>query len=177
MRALQALIGVLAALSLACGFLKPEPLPVTPDPPVELVPAGADAGGPGGFNAPAAGPVKLIQDPQVTVVAPEIPAGIVLGEVAEDYEALGATGKIDACPEGTTLQEKSGTDGAQQFCALENEVRHGPWIAFWPNGKVREIGPYVKGYRHGTFTTWNSRGKLNSRYTWTNGQIGAGQVF
>lgn len=180
MRTLPALAGLLAALGLGCGFMDAAVEPAAPGPaapaPVEPAPA-APAPAPTPVGTAGGGPVKLIQDPNVTIVNPEIPEGVVLGEVESDYERLAKTGKIESCPEGTSLKEKPGTDGPQIYCALENGVRHGPWIAFWPNGKVREIGPYVKGFRHGTFTTWSSRGKLNSRYTWTNGQVGAGQVF
>lgn len=191
MRALPVCIGALTALTLGCGFLsslpsafeadpqgssEPSPFegaPASAPPEVVAAPVSAEVVG-----APSRGePVKLIQDPQVTIVNPEIPPDLVLGEVASDYEHLSRTGTIESCPEGTTLQEKKGTDGEQVFCGIANGVRHGPWIAFWPNGKVREIGPYVKGFRHGSFATWNSHGKLNSRYTWTNGQIGAGQVY
>ena len=189
MRATPALIGVLAGFTLACGFVRdavsppaptpePEPAPVElsqvptqPARPEDAAPSSADAG------PSTAQPAQLVQPANVRIENPDIPEGTVLADVKSDYEYLAKTGKIDACPEGTTLTDKDGTDGKQSFCALANGVRHGPWIAYWPNGKVREIGPYVAGFRNGTFTTWNSRGKLNSRYTWTNGQVGAGQVF
>lgn len=189
MRATFVLVGVLAGFTLACGFVRdavspPAPTPAPPtDPftaehvptqparPEDATPTSADA------TPEPTGPVQLIQPANVKIVNPEIPEDAVLGEVKSDYEYLYKTGKIDACPEGTTAQDKDGTDGKQSFCGLTNGVRHGPWIAYWPNGKVREIGPYVAGFRNGTFTTWNNRGKLNSRYTWTNGQIGAGQVY
>lgn len=189
MRALSVFLGVLAGWMLACGFVRdavsppasdPPPvvdpvvaehLPTQPARPEDATPVGTEVG------PSSAQPVQLVQPAQVTIVNPEIPEGTVLSEVKADYEYLEKTGKIDACPEGTTLMDKDGTDGKQSFCALSNGVRHGPWIAYWPNGKVREVGPYVAGFRNGTFTTWNSRGKLNSRYTWTNGQVGAGQVF
>lgn len=182
MRALVPVLGLLCSATLACGFLELGPKgfePDAPPPPVEPAPTepAAEPAAPPPVEPAPAEPVKLVQDPQVTIVPPDIPEGAVLGEVQTDYEHLSKTGKIESCPEGTTLQDKDGTDGKQSFCGLENGVRHGPWIAFWPNGKVREIGPYIKGYRNGTFTTWNKAGKVNSRYTWTNGQIGAGQVF
>lgn len=115
--------------------------------------------------------------PNVTVLGPEIPEGTVLAEVKTDYEYLHSSGKIDACPEGTTLQEKKRGSTLSSYCGLPNGVRHGPWIDYWSPGVVKEIGPYVAGYRQGVFTTWDQKGKVNSRYTWRDGQPVDGRVF
>lgn len=118
-----------------------------------------------------------VQPSNVTVVGPEIPEGTQLADVKTDYEYLHDSGQIDACPTGTTLQEKKRGDNHSIYCGLSNGVRHGPWMDYWANGVVKEIGPYVAGYRQGTFTTWDQKGKLTSRYTWTNGQPVDGRVF
>ena len=115
--------------------------------------------------------------PNVTIVGPEIPEGTQLAEVKTDYEYLHDSGKLDECPPGTTQQEKKRGDNHSIFCGLANGVRHGPWIDYWQNGVVKEIGPYVAGYRQGTFTTWDQKGKLTSRYTWKDGQPVTGRVF
>lgn len=118
-----------------------------------------------------------VQSSNVTVVGPEIPEGTQLAEVKTDYEYLHDSGKLDACPVGTTQQEKKRGDNHSVFCGLSNGVRHGPWIDYWQNGVVKEIGPYVAGYRQGTFTTWDQKGKLTSRYVWKDGQPVSGRVF
>ena len=118
-----------------------------------------------------------VQASNVTVISPDIPEGTQLAEVKSDYEYLHATGKIDACPEGTTLQEKKRGSNLSSFCGLPNGVRHGPWIDYWTTGAVKEIGPYIAGYRQGVFTTWDQKGSLTSRYTWKDGQPVDGRVF
>lgn len=183
------LLAGLAGLILACGFLGEEPeVPAAPPPVAAPEPAATPAPEPtaptdapptadAAAGAPQSHKYDWKQGTTVTYVDAEIPEGAVLAEVKTDYEHLYKAGAIDACPEGTTLQEKKRGDIRSSFCGLSNGVRHGPWIDFWENGKIREIGPYVAGKRHGTFTTWDTKGKLTSRYTFENGTPGPGTVF
>lgn len=107
-----------------------------------------------------------------------VPEDAQISEVKADYEYLHDLGDIDACPDGATLQEKSTKDERWAFCGLSNGMRHGPWMSWWTqSGQIKEIGPYVTGKRNGIFTSWDERGKVTSRYEWTNGVPGKGRVF
>lgn len=119
-----------------------------------------------------------VNNPNVQHVDLAIPDDAVVSEVKYDYEYLHEVGKIDACPEGATLQEKATKDENWAFCGLSNGMRHGPWISWWTlSGQIKEIGPYVTGKRHGIFTSWDQKGKLTSRYEWDHGVPGNGRVF
>ena len=172
-------LAFVALIGLACGFLGDRETPPAPPPaaPTTAPPAPAPDAAPVGKTDWDAQPPSLVQPAQVTIVNPDIPEGTVLAEVKPDYEYLYRVGDVQDCPAGTTAQEKKHGDTHQRFCGLTNGVRHGPWIDYWPNQKPREIGPYVAGFRQGTFVTWDARGKVTSRYSWENGQVGTGRVY
>ena len=119
---------------------------------------------------------KLMQDPQVRVVRPDV--GSDLPAVEGSYNDLYKVGSIRSCPDGTTLVDaRADAHKHSIYCALEGDVRHGPWMSFHANGKVKEIAPYVAGQRHGQASTWSDRGKKESTFTWTDGQPTGGETF
>lgn len=121
-------------------------------------------------------PSPLVQDPQVRVERPATPSD--LPPVEGSYEHLFDTGSIASCPDGTELVDKRQDDRKRSlYCALEGDVRHGPWISFHNNGKVKEIAPYVAGQRHGQVTTWSRSGAKESTFTWVDGQPTTGETY
>jgi hypothetical protein len=65
------------------------------------------------------------------------------------------------CPEGTK-QFGTPTDGT--FCrkvlsADGNNVAHGPYVSYHPNGQKRAEGQYFEGFRNGTWKFYDASGK------------------
>ena len=75
------------------------------------------------------------------------------------------------CPSGTERIGSGPPTGKREYCAKlhkkSGEMRkHGPWRAFWPNGKVESTRVYKKGKEHGLYRGYNLEGRkiLEGKY-------------
>lgn len=114
-------------------------------PAARAAPVGPDPG------APAAGLAR----PQVQVVGPGVAGD--LAPVSDRVDAEVAAGDIGACPAGTARVAEDGRE-RRVYCALPDGVRHGPYLAWYSNGRMREAGPYRGGLREGWWVQWDKAG-------------------
>lgn len=106
--------------------------------------------------------------PNTRVERPDVEDG--LPEVADSYEDLAQAGTIEHCPGDLVRTDKKEAKG-QLYCATAAGVRHGPWLSFHRGGAtVKEVGPYVAGQRHGVFVGWDTKGAVERRMRWADGQ-------
>ena len=159
------------SLALACGRGVPEPWserhgeqeiivgnegPGVPD---------RGRGGEGGAQPTAAQPTTTTR---VTAPTPSS-----LPEVPERYPELEGGAPLTRCPEGTERVDKRATDH-EVFCVLPGgTTRHGPYVSYWGNGQLHEVGGYRGGQRHGPWTEWFRNGKAAGTWQWDNGVPGA----
>lgn len=116
-------------------------------------------------DAPPA-PAQPTTSTRVTEAAPDH-----LPPVERSYPEVARTGRISACPDGTThvVDDRRG----ESFCVLnDTDTRHGPYVRLWGNGKVHETGPYKGGQRHGEWSEYHRSGALAGTWEWTQGQPG-----
>ena len=93
-----------------------------------------------------------------------------LPDIADAYPEVAAAGSIQGCPDGTELHRGKGRQ-EEQYCSLTGaETRHGPYISFWGNGQVHEVGPYRGGQRHGLWSEWHRSGQKAGTWRWENGE-------
>lgn len=67
-----------------------------------------------------------------------------------------------ACPRGTALTGARPPAGREQWCEKldqsGNRVRHGPYRAWYPDGRIKIEGQFVEGDRSGRWTFWHGNG-------------------
>ena len=62
-------------------------------------------------------------------------------------------------------------DAAGQVGPYVNGKRHGTWTFYWEDGDVgREVGPYVNGERHGIWTGYGQSGNRLGTVRYENGR-------
>jgi antitoxin component YwqK of YwqJK toxin-antitoxin module len=74
----------------------------------------------------------------------------------------GGTVKLD-CPAGTVQNTTKISKDRAVFCRKfvkdRNEpMRHGPYVAFWPNGQKQAAGQTKDGFQVGKWTFWDANG-------------------
>ncbi len=75
---------------------------------------------------------------------------------------LSRGGPAIACPGGTALTEARPPAGREQWCERldqsGNRVRHGPYRAWYPDGRIKIEGQFVEGDKSGRWTFWHGNG-------------------
>ncbi len=56
-------------------------------------------------------------------------------------------------------------------CEYRASRQHGPYTAYWPNGKVKEEGEFVANKRHKAWKEYDESGKLVKTITFKAGII------
>jgi antitoxin component YwqK of YwqJK toxin-antitoxin module len=73
-----------------------------------------------------------------------------------------AADPVLSCPVGTKQIGGAKTALEAVVCVKADKeggrIFHGPYIAFWPNGKIQAQGAYENGWRSGTFTFFDQAG-------------------
>ncbi len=66
------------------------------------------------------------------------------------------------CPPGTVANGEQTPDVDEEWCEIPGAppVLHGPYRAWWPNGKLGTRGQYTTGKRTGKWIGWYPSGKL-----------------
>ncbi len=94
---------------------------------------------------------------------------LVLGVVCANAAARGGIG----CPKGTTPNGEETPEVSEAWCELQwngQTVQHGPYRAWWPNGKLGTTGQYDHGKAVGKWTGWYSSGELQGEEWFQNGK-------
>jgi len=77
------------------------------------------------------------------------------------------------CPKGTVQNGEDTQDVKEVWCEIlwhGNTVEHGPYRAWWPNGKLGTTGQYVFGKAEGKWQRWYSTGQLQEEEWFDNGR-------
>jgi len=75
----------------------------------------------------------------------------------------GGTVRLD-CPAGTVQNTTKISKDTAVFCrktgkqAANEPTRHGPYVAFWPNGQKQAAGQTKDGFQVGRWTFWDANG-------------------
>ncbi|MDH4099873.1 MAG: hypothetical protein OEV28_04800 [Nitrospirota bacterium] len=80
--------------------------------------------------------------------------------------------KID-CPKGTTPKAETTPEVSEAWCELHENgkaVMHGPFRAWWPNGKLGTEGQYDHGKAVGVWRGWYETGELQGEEWFENGK-------
>jgi hypothetical protein len=86
--------------------------------------------------------------------------GVVLAVIRSRGELL------VTCPDGTVLAEARPPVGREQWCErlpLGIDRRHGPYRAWYPDGRVKIEGQFVNGRKAGRWVFWHGNGILNGK--------------
>ena len=104
------------------------------------------------------------------------------GTVAVVLISLGAysyAGSIH-CPKGTTPNGESTPDVSEAWCEKTvsgSTVMHGPYRAWWPNGKLGTVGQYENGVTEGKWSGWYPNGRLQGHEWFKAGNLVRGQYW
>ena len=77
------------------------------------------------------------------------------------------------CPSGTTPNGETTPDVREAWCELkwhDKTVQHGPYRAWWPNGKLGTSGQYDHGKAEGKWTGWYESGELQGEEWFESGR-------
>src|SRR5262245_58228039 len=69
--------------------------------------------------------------------------------------------RADGCPEGTKLSGKPPPDGDSVWCERANGKKHGPFTAWFKNGRKSKELAYHEGVEDGGYTTWYDNGSVS----------------
>lgn len=77
-----------------------------------------------------------------------------------------------ACADGTEQAERLPQHGGgyEQWCALPDGRRHGPFAAWDERGRVSIRGQYIEGRESGEWQHWHSTGERRSRHYYVDGK-------
>ncbi len=78
------------------------------------------------------------------------------------------------CPSHTILNEKSTPDISVAWCEFSvngEMIFDGPYVAWWPNGRMGNAGFYEKGVPVGRWMAWYESGSIQAVNTYENGKI------
>lgn len=84
------------------------------------------------------------------------------------------------CPKETRLNGESTPDVSEAWCEVAHDrvkVLHGPYRAWWPNGKLGNAGQYHFGRAVGKWTAWHPNGKLQGEEWFADGVIVKARFF
>ena len=78
------------------------------------------------------------------------------------------------CPVGTTSAGETTPEVREAWCELERNgtvVQHGPYRAWWPNGKLGSSGQYSYGQPVGKWTGWFPSGTIQGEEWFEDGTL------
>src|SRR5207244_1698295 len=82
---------------------------------------------------------------------------------------------IKECPFEGRISGWPPPAGLSQWCEIEDAqgrlVKNGPWMAWYESGKIKAVGEYIQGKRHGRWLVWNPGGDLISDRKYKFGQL------
>src|SRR5579883_1427928 len=67
------------------------------------------------------------------------------------------------CPKGTTPKAEATPELSEAWCEISKDgttFQHGPYRAWWPNGKLSTEGQYAYGKQTGRWRGWYVTGEL-----------------
>lgn len=82
-----------------------------------------------------------------------------------------------SCPKGTSPNGERTPDVSEAWCEDENHKMHGPYRAWWPNGKLGNEGQYKHGAEIGKWRAWYESGKLQGEEWFENGDKKKGRYY
>lgn len=80
-----------------------------------------------------------------------------------------------ACPDGGHLVGAPPPDGMNVSCK-RNQDQHGPYVWFYPNGAVYQLGIYKDGRQEGEWVSYHDNGSIASRTPYVGGQYQGEEV-
>lgn len=69
------------------------------------------------------------------------------------------------CPAGTTPNGETTPEVSEAWCEITRDGKvdmHGPYRAWWPNGRLGDQGQYSYGQMTGRWRAWHKNGKLQA---------------
>lgn len=84
------------------------------------------------------------------------------------------------CPKGTRPNGETLPEVREAWCEVMHDgktVQHGPYRAWWPNGKRGNLGQYEYGKAVGKWTGWYPSGKLQGEEWFENGVVVKAHYF
>jgi len=169
---LRAVVLTIGVFGVACGMMSDDKIPT----PWSKREGQAEIVGSGPAEAPPEGQEEEPRRPSsfTTTQGPEIDADA--PEVEDNYDDMALSGTI-TCPDGTELVDEFDGNG-DRFCVLKTtKARHGPYAIWYPNGQVRDAGPYSQGMREGAWSHWSKDGKKETITHYSEGQPGKTEVL
>lgn len=89
--------------------------------------------------------------------------------------SMAAANGITKCPSGASLAGDAPPRGDKQWCEAKDlfgrVVENGPMLIWHQNGRLAERRLYVDGRPHGDWTTWDERGDLLAKKTYSHGDL------
>ena len=86
--------------------------------------------------------------------------------------ALGCAGDL-VCPKGTTPKAESTPEVSEAWCEILKDgttLQHGPYKAWWPNGRLSLEGQYSYGKQTGQWRGWYETGELQGEEWYERGR-------
>ena len=85
---------------------------------------------------------------------------------------------LKKCPSGAKLRGKAPPRGTAQWCEASDLFgkmqKNGPFLTWHENGRIRSMGYFVDGERHGDWKQWDESGRLLRQQSYRFGQaVGA----
>jgi len=81
------------------------------------------------------------------------------------------------CPKGTTPSGETTPEVSEAWCEDSNHEMHGPYRAWWPNGKPGTEGQYEHGTATGKWRGWYESGELQGEEWFENGRKTKGVYY
>ena len=84
------------------------------------------------------------------------------------------------CPKGTKPNGEDTPDVKEAWCEITwhgQTVQHGPYRAWWPNGKLGTSGQYVYGKAEGKWIGWYPSGQVQGEEWFESGKKVKGRYF
>lgn len=78
------------------------------------------------------------------------------------------------CPAGATPRGETTPDVSEAWCEVIKDGKpemHGPYRAWWPNGRLGNEGEYSYGQKVGHWRAWHENGKLQADEWYENGRM------
>ena len=96
-----------------------------------------------------------------------------LALLALSLESPGNVRAMSPCPEGSEIVGDPPPAGRERYCAIKSkdgqQIKHGPYEMWYPDGQQRTEGRYTKGLKDGHFTTWYRTGMVHMKESYVEG--------
>lgn len=119
------------------------------------------------------GPQNLVRDNNIVrVLMKRVLCSVVMILVSQIAIAKGIE-----CPKGTTPNGETTPEVSEAWCEDLNHKMHGPYRAWWPNGKLGTEGEYDHGKATGKWRGWYESGQLQGEEWFENGKKTKGNYY